>query len=94
MVGRDRELGTLQDAYLDAFESTETRVATVVGEAGVGKSRLLYEFDNWLELRPEHIFYYKGRSTPNTQNVPYSLFRDPVSYTHLSSTPTATTTRT
>ena len=76
MVGRDAELDTLKNAYLDAFESAETRVATVIGEAGVGKSRLLYEFDNWLELRPEHIFYYKGRSTPNTQNVPYSLFRD------------------
>ena len=76
MVGRDAELDTLKNAYLDAFESAETRVATIIGEAGVGKSRLLYEFDNWLELRPEHIFYFKGRATPNTQNVAYSLFRD------------------
>ncbi len=76
MVGRDYELGLLQDAYLDSFESAEPRVVTIIGEAGVGKSRLLYEFDNWLELRPELILYFKGRATPNTQNVPYGLFRD------------------
>jgi class 3 adenylate cyclase/tetratricopeptide (TPR) repeat protein len=76
MVGRDHELGMLQEAYADAIESAETRVVTVVGEAGVGKSRLLYEFDNWIELRPELVTYFKGRGTPNTQNVAYSLFRD------------------
>jgi hypothetical protein len=37
---------------------------------------LLYEFDNWIELRPELVTYYKGRGTANTQNVPFSLFRD------------------
>ena len=42
----------------------------------MGKSRLLYEFDDWLELRPEQIFFFKGRGTLNTRNVPYSLFRD------------------
>lgn len=76
MVGRDAELDTLRNAHLDAFEAAETRAVTIVGEAGVGKSRLLYEFGNWIELRPERIFFFKGRSTPNLQNVPYSLFRD------------------
>lgn len=76
MVGRDRELGMLQDIYADAMAARETRIVNVVGEAGVGKSRLLYEFDKWLALRPEFIFYFKGRATPNLQNVPNSLFRD------------------
>lgn len=30
-------------------------MVTIVGVAGVGKSRLLYEFDNWIELRPELV---------------------------------------
>ena len=76
MVGRDAELDMLKNAYLDTMESNETRVAIIIGEAGVGKSRLLYEFDNWVELRPETIWYFKGRAMPNTQNVPYALFRD------------------
>ena len=76
MVGRERELGRLQNAFAEAAALSQTRLALVVGEAGVGKSRLLYEFDNWLELRPETILYFKGRSTPNLQSVAYSLFRD------------------
>jgi len=76
MVGRDVELLALQSAFRDAVEEAEARVVTVVGEAGVGKSRLLYEFDNWVELRPERIYYFKGRATPGLQNVAYGIFRD------------------
>lgn len=76
MIGREAELLALQSAHTDAIESSETRVALIVGEAGVGKSRLLYEFDNWLELRPESVYYFKGRGTPNMQSVTHGLFRD------------------
>ena len=75
MVGREAELLALQAAYNDVLAG-QPRLLTVVGEAGVGKSRLLYEFDNWLELRPERIRYFKGRATPNLQHVPFGLFRD------------------
>lgn len=76
MIGRDAELLALENVYITAADDAETQVAIVIGEAGVGKSRLLYEFENWLELRPERILYFKGRSTPNTRHVPFSLFRD------------------
>ena len=76
MIGRERELGRLQNAYVEATTMSQTRLALVVGEAGVGKSRLLYEFETWLELWPETIQTFQGRATPNLQNVPYSLFRD------------------
>jgi class 3 adenylate cyclase/tetratricopeptide (TPR) repeat protein len=42
-VGRDRELARL-DAALAEARAGAGQVVTVVGEAGVGKSRLLYEF--------------------------------------------------
>lgn len=80
MIGRDREFGLLQLAFVNAVETAETQALHVIGDAGVGKSRLLYEFSNWLELRPEEIYYFKGRATPNTQNVPYSLFRNLFAY--------------
>lgn len=76
MIGRDDELDRLRAAYAATLASSAARALMIVGEAGVGKSRLLYEFDNWLELQPESIFYFKGRATPNTQSVAYSLFRD------------------
>ena len=55
-------------------EDSETRVVTVVGEAGVGKTRLLDEFFNWFELRPERVWYLKGQAAAATQSVPYSLW--------------------
>jgi class 3 adenylate cyclase len=75
-VGRDAELLTLQNTFRDAMEDAETRVVTVVGEAGVGKSRLLYEFENWIELLPEQVYYFKGRATPEMRTIPYGIIRD------------------
>ena len=49
---------------------------TIVGDAGVGKSRLLYEFDQWAETRPEAFYHFEGRATPQTENQPYGLLRD------------------
>ena len=76
MIGRDAELAALQAAFGEAVAEARPRVLTIIGEAGVGKSRLLYEFDNWVELRPERVRYFKGRATPALQGVPFSLWRD------------------
>ncbi|NIV35200.1 MAG: AAA family ATPase, partial [Anaerolineae bacterium] len=75
MVGRDVELLMLQDIFRDATEDAEVRVVTVVGDAGVGKSRLLYEFEKWIELLPEQVGYFQGRATPETEATPYGLIR-------------------
>jgi len=76
MVGRDAEMLALQKAFWDAVESSRTQVVTIIGEAGVGKSRLLVEFINSLETQSVPLTILKGRATPNAQNVVYSLFRD------------------
>jgi predicted ATPase/class 3 adenylate cyclase len=75
MVGRDAELLMLQNMYRDATEDAEIRVVTVVGDAGVGKSRLLYEFEKWIELLPEQVWRFEGRATPETEARPYGLIR-------------------
>ena len=80
MVGRDAELKQLQNALLDAIEEQETQVVTIVGEAGMGKSRLLYEFSNWAELRPERFWLLRGRATPEVTNRPYALIRELISF--------------
>jgi DNA-binding SARP family transcriptional activator/tetratricopeptide (TPR) repeat protein len=43
LVGRVEELDRLRAAYGDARDSARCRVATVVGEAGIGKTRLMRE---------------------------------------------------
>ena len=65
----------MQDAYRDTTAAGAARIVTVVGEAGIGKSRLLYEFDNWLELLPENVYYFAGRAYPNRSRSPFALMR-------------------
>jgi class 3 adenylate cyclase/tetratricopeptide (TPR) repeat protein len=76
MVGREAELAALQQAYLDATDGHQARVVTVLGEAGIGKSRLLDEFVSWVELRPERVDYWKARAARVTQGMPYGLLRN------------------
>jgi predicted ATPase/class 3 adenylate cyclase len=77
MVGRHDELKYLQDAMLSATEEGEGQVITIMGEAGVGKSRLLYEFQNWIELQPPPaIRFYEGKAHQESQGMPLAMLRD------------------
>jgi predicted ATPase/class 3 adenylate cyclase len=76
MIGRDAELEQLQAAFKRLYADAKLAVVSVVAEAGVGKSRLLYEFDNWIETRPERFAIFQGRAHPQTVSQPYGLLRD------------------
>jgi class 3 adenylate cyclase/tRNA A-37 threonylcarbamoyl transferase component Bud32 len=80
LIGRDAELKQLQSAYLDAVEDSETQVVSIIGEAGLGKSRLLDAFDAWADLRPEQFRIFRGLATPAMTRRPYALIRDMLSY--------------
>jgi AAA ATPase domain/Adenylate and Guanylate cyclase catalytic domain len=66
-VGRQHELDALHQALTQA-EAGHGQVAALVGEAGVGKSRLAYEFvhghptQGWLVLETASVSY--GKATP------------------------------
>jgi ABC-type oligopeptide transport system substrate-binding subunit/class 3 adenylate cyclase len=75
MIGRDVELLVLQKLLRDMTEDADVQIVTIVGDAGVGKSRLLYEFEKWVDLQPQRITFIKGRTTPETDTVPYGLIR-------------------
>jgi class 3 adenylate cyclase/tetratricopeptide (TPR) repeat protein len=77
-VGREGEIAVLQDAYRGIVEEHRPQLVTIEGEAGVGKTRLLVEFDSWLELLPDAVWYLRGRATPAEQHRPFALLRDVV----------------
>jgi class 3 adenylate cyclase/tetratricopeptide (TPR) repeat protein len=80
MIGRRAELKTLQDAFYTALDDEQLQVFTIVGEAGLGKSRLLYEFDNWVEVQPDWSVYFRGRATQEMMSAPYALLRSLLMY--------------
>ena len=76
MVGRNTELGLLTTAFEAAAENGEMAVVTVVGDAGLGKSRLVSEFERWLEQRPTSVWIFRGRAHPQSLRQPYGLLHD------------------
>jgi len=76
MIGRDAELAQLQQAFLRVCNERALVAVTVVADAGMGKSRLLYEFQNWAETRRERFKLFRGRADPQTRSQPYGLLRD------------------
>ncbi len=76
LIGRESEIKALQDAYHIVQTEGERQMISVVGEAGLGKSRLLYEFENWVDLQPATFTLFRGRARQETERQPYSLFRD------------------
>ncbi len=76
MIGRSDELASLQALYRRMIDERACVAAVVVGDAGLGKSRLLYEFENWADLQPEDAHLYRGRARLETQGLPYGLLRD------------------
>ena len=58
------------------YTAPSLRVVTVVADPGLGKSRLLYEFENWSDVQPNRFVIFKGRAQPHTRQQPYGLLRD------------------
>lgn len=55
-VGRDQELRRLSGAYRAAVDERRPQLVTILGDAGVGKTRLVREFWRWLsEQKPEPL---------------------------------------
>jgi len=67
-VGRDMELGTLVDRWERAQDGEEQSVV-VLGEAGIGKSRLVYQLHEHLTAAP-HTWLECG-ATPYTVGTPF-----------------------
>jgi class 3 adenylate cyclase/tetratricopeptide (TPR) repeat protein len=61
LVGRERELGVLRDAFERARHERIPQLVTLVGVPGIGKSRLVYELSRIVDADPELITWRQGR---------------------------------
>jgi adenylate cyclase len=70
LVGRTRELSRLMDS-VERARNGRGQVISVVGEAGVGKSRLLYELRRRLADQP--VLCLEGHCLPHGEALPFHL---------------------
>ena len=70
-VGRDAELAVLRGALVDVAATGDSQFCLVVGEPGIGKSRLVLEFARSLDDKPEIVTWRQGRCLPYGEGVTF-----------------------
>jgi class 3 adenylate cyclase len=75
LVGRATELKTLTDLF-DVAKAGRGRLAVILGEPGLGKSRLLVELRNAVGADTGHATWVEGRCVSYGRALPYHLIFD------------------
>lgn len=75
-IGREVESERIHTVFAEVVEESRARVVTILGEAGIGKSRLLEEFTIWLATQPQTTFVLTAKASADTQRHPYLLVRE------------------
>ncbi len=60
-VGRDRELRLVKELFHASAEEEKAHLLSVVGVAGIGKSRLAWEFEKYIDGLVASVWWHKGR---------------------------------
>jgi predicted ATPase/class 3 adenylate cyclase len=70
-VGRDRELKLVKDLFHACVEEGKAHLVQVTGIAGIGKSRLGWEFFKYLDGVQRLFFWHRGRCLAYGEGVTY-----------------------
>jgi class 3 adenylate cyclase len=77
LVGRDQELDLVTSALLRCLTDRQTRLLSVVGVHGVGKSRLVRELARRVETMPDVFVRWRtGRCLPYGEGGPYAALAE------------------
>ena len=71
LVGRELEKPLLIGTFERAAQQRSVQLVTVVGEPGVGKSRLVAELFAYLETKPELTRWRQGRCLPYGEGITF-----------------------
>ncbi|MFZ0169629.1 MAG: adenylate/guanylate cyclase domain-containing protein [Candidatus Dormiibacterota bacterium] len=70
-VGRDRELRLVKEVFHACTENKRAHLLQVTGIAGIGKSRLAWEFFKYIDGLQSGYFWHRGRCLAYGQGVTY-----------------------
>jgi len=70
-VGRDEELGLLKDLFHATTREGRARLISITGQAGIGKSRLAWEFEKYIDGLVETVRWHQGRSPSYGEGVTF-----------------------
>ncbi|HKA95306.1 MAG TPA: adenylate/guanylate cyclase domain-containing protein [Streptosporangiaceae bacterium] len=71
LVGRDAELRTVKDLFHASVERRAPRLVLVSGLAGVGKSRLGWEFEKYIDGLKDTVRWHRGRCLSYGEGVAF-----------------------
>ena len=75
LVGREAERSQLKKALRKAIEEGSRVWVQVIGEPGLGKSRLLWDVLDFIANQPIEVGALRGRAFQGDEHRPYSLIR-------------------
>ena len=70
-VGRDGEFRLVKDLFHATAEERRARLVAVVGVAGIGKSRLSWEFEKYMDGLTQTVWWHRGRCLAYGDGVAY-----------------------
>ena len=76
LIGRQAELARFEATLAALQEERTPRAMTVIADAGLGKTRLLHEFQHILSADPSSWWLLPARIQPSGALQPYGLLRD------------------
>ncbi len=70
-VGRQRELNLVKDLFHATAEERKAQLVSVIGIGGIGKSRLAWEFEKYLDGVADTAYWHRGRCLAYGDGVAY-----------------------
>jgi class 3 adenylate cyclase/tetratricopeptide (TPR) repeat protein len=70
-IGREIDLALLKGIFEKTMAATSPQLVTVVGEPGLGKSRIVAELGAYIDTRPELITWRQGRCLPYGEGITF-----------------------
>ncbi|MGZ4390453.1 MAG: ATP-binding protein, partial [Gaiellaceae bacterium] len=77
-VGRDRDLRKIKDLFHASAEERRAHLVSVTGIAGIGKSRLAWEFEKYVDGVAGNAYWHRGRCLSYGEGVTYWALADMV----------------